>query len=159
MDQLNEGSIPSLSTMIDEYKNKIIQGDCVEVMKTLPDNLVDTMITSPPYWGLRDYGVGGQLGLEKTPEEYVTKMVEVFREIKRVLKKEGTCWLNLGDSYLSAKCDYMPNQTIAGNKKRDYIKRGSGLGYPPNRIKNKRLSRNPLAGSTCPTTTILHWKD
>lgn len=79
--------------------NKIIQGDCLEVLKTLESESVDCCITSPPYWGLRDYGVSGQLGLEKTPEEYVAKMVEVFKEVRRVLKKEGTCWLNLGDSY------------------------------------------------------------
>jgi len=60
---------------------------------------VQTVVTSPPYWGLRDYQTEGQLGLEKTPEEYVEKMVKVFREVKRVLKKDGTCFLNLGDSY------------------------------------------------------------
>ena len=79
--------------------NQTIVGDTLTVLKTLPDELVDCVVTSPPYWGLRDYGVDGQIGLEKTPEEYVSKMVDVFREIKRVLKKEGTCWINLGDSY------------------------------------------------------------
>ena len=81
--------------------NKIYQGDALEVLKTLPDESIDCVITSPPYWGLRDYGVDGQIGLEKTPEEYVAKMIEVFKECKRVLKKEGTLWLNLGDSYAS----------------------------------------------------------
>jgi len=79
--------------------NEIICGDALEVLKTFPDESIDCVVTSPPYWGLRDYGVEGQLGLEKTPEEYVAKMVEVFREIKRVLKKEGVMFLNLGDSY------------------------------------------------------------
>ena len=79
--------------------NKIYQGDSLEVLKTFPDEIVDCVVTSPPYWGLRDYGTEGQLGLEKTPEEYVEKMVEVFREVKRVLKDDGTCWLNMGDSY------------------------------------------------------------
>ncbi len=79
--------------------NQIIQGDVLEKLREIPDESVDCVITSPPYWGLRDYGVEGQLGLEKTPEEYVAKMVEVFREVRRVLKKEGTLWLNLGDSY------------------------------------------------------------
>lgn len=73
--------------------------DCLEGLKTLPDNYVDCCVTSPPYYGLRDYGHEGQIGLEETPEEYVAKMVEVFTEVKRVLKKEGTLWLNLGDSY------------------------------------------------------------
>jgi len=81
--------------------NKIYQGDCLEIMKTWPDGFVNCCVTSPPYWGLRDYGVDGQLGLEKTPEEYVSKMVAVFAEVKRVLKPEGTLWLNLGDSYMS----------------------------------------------------------
>lgn len=74
-------------------------GDCLEVLKTLPEKSVQTCVTSPPYWGLRDYGVDGQLGLEKTPDEYVAKMVAVFREVRRVLKDDGTLWLNLGDSY------------------------------------------------------------
>lgn len=80
-------------------KNRIIQGDTLTVLKTLPDESIDCVITSPPYFGLRDYGMDGQIGLEETPEAYVAKLVEVFREVKRVLKKEGTCWLNLGDSY------------------------------------------------------------
>jgi DNA modification methylase len=77
----------------------ILQGDCRETMRGLPAESVHTCVTSPPYWGLRDYGVEGQLGLEATPEEYVAKMVEVFREVKRVLRDDGTLWLNLGDSY------------------------------------------------------------
>ena len=68
-------------------------------MKDLPDRSIQCVVTSPPYWGLRDYGVKKQLGLEKTPEEYVENMVKVFREVKRVLKDDGTLWLNLGDSY------------------------------------------------------------
>lgn len=80
----------------------IHQGDSITVLKTLPSESVDCCITSPPYWGLRDYGVEGQLGLEKTPEEYVAKMVEVFREVRRILKEEGTCWINLGDSYATS---------------------------------------------------------
>jgi len=79
--------------------NKIYCGDSLEVLKTFPDDSIDCCISSPPYWGLRDYGIGGQIGLEKTPEEYVNNIVNIYREIKRVLKKEGTCWLNLGDSY------------------------------------------------------------
>ena len=82
--------------------NKIHQGDVLEVIKTWPDGFVQTCVTSPPYWGLRDYGVDGQLGLEKTPEEFVAKMVEVFREVRRVLRDDGTLWLNLGDSFCSS---------------------------------------------------------
>lgn len=79
--------------------NKIYPGDCIEVLKTIPDNSIDCCVTSPPYFGLRDYGNSDQIGLEETPELYVAKIVEVFTEVKRVLKKEGTLWLNLGDSY------------------------------------------------------------
>ncbi len=81
------------------FEYEIKQGDVLEQLRLLGDESVDCCITSPPYWGLRDYGVGGQIGLEKTPEEYVAKMVEVFGEVRRVLKKSGTLWLNLWDSY------------------------------------------------------------
>jgi DNA modification methylase len=74
-------------------------GDCVEVMRGLPEGSVHCCVTSPPYFGLRDYGVAGQIGLERTPDEFVAKMVAVFREVRRVLRDDGTLWLNLGDSY------------------------------------------------------------
>jgi DNA modification methylase len=78
---------------------QLYQGDALETLKQMEDESINCCVTSPPYWGLRDYGCDGQLGLEKTPEEYVAKMVEVFREVKRVLRDDGTLWLNLGDSY------------------------------------------------------------
>jgi DNA modification methylase len=77
----------------------ILLGDCREQLRTLEWDSVQTCVTSPPYWGLRDYGHDGQLGLEETPDAYVAAMVEVFREVRRVLKPDGTLWLNLGDSY------------------------------------------------------------
>jgi DNA modification methylase len=80
---------------------RIIAGDCIEGMRTLADGSVHCCVTSPPYWGLRDYGHDGQIGLESTPEEYVARMVAVFREVRRVLRDDGTLWLNLGDSYCS----------------------------------------------------------
>jgi site-specific DNA-methyltransferase (adenine-specific) len=76
-------------------------GDCRAVMAEMPAESVHCVVTSPPYWGLRDYGQPGQLGLEPTPEEYVADMVDVFREVRRVLRSDGTVWLNLGDSYAS----------------------------------------------------------
>ncbi len=88
--------------------NTIVQGDCLTVMRGWPSERVDMCLTSPPYWGLRDYGVAGQLGLEASPELYVQHLVEVFREVRRVLKLHGTLWLNLGDSYASS--------TNGGNK-------------------------------------------
>ena len=82
--------------------NTIHVGDALDVLRTLPDESVQTCITSPPYFGLRDYGCDGQIGLESTPDAYVAKMVEVFREVRRVLRDDGTVWLNLGDSYAGA---------------------------------------------------------
>ncbi len=77
----------------------LLVGDVCEQLRTVPERSVHCCVTSPPYWALRDYGVAGQIGLEATPEEYVAKMVEVFREVWRVLRDDGTCWVNLGDSY------------------------------------------------------------
>lgn len=77
----------------------LLTGDCLDRLRTLADGSVRCCVTSPPYWGLRDYGHAGQLGLEATPDAYVTKMVAVFREVRRVLADDGTLWLNLGDSY------------------------------------------------------------
>ena len=82
-------------------RGKLYHGDCLEVMRFLPDKTINCGVTSPPYWGLRDYGESGQLGLEKTPEEYTAKLVTVFREFKRILMNDGTLWLNLGDSYVA----------------------------------------------------------
>ena len=90
--------------MTEDHRYRIIEGDCIEGMKTLPDGSVHTCVTSPPYWGLRDYGHDDQIGAEKTPEEFVENMVDVFREVRRVLRDDGTVWLNLGDSYASNGC-------------------------------------------------------
>ena len=79
----------------------LLIGDCRETLRTLPDASVNCCVTSPPYWGLRDYGHEGQIGLEQTPEAYVAEMVAVFREVRRVLRDDGTVWLNLGDTYNS----------------------------------------------------------
>lgn len=95
----------------------ILQGDVLEKMAEIPDESVHTCVTSPPYWGLRDYGQPGQIGLEKTPEEYVTRLVEVFREVRRVLRNDGTLWLNLGDSYAKTTSNnggYSDKSTLGG---------------------------------------------
>ena len=83
----------------------ILQGDAVEQLRTLPDGSVHCCVTSPPYYGLRNYGVERQIGLEETPEKYVQKIVEVFREVRRVLRDDGTLWLNLGDSYWANRAE------------------------------------------------------
>ena len=79
----------------------VIVGDCIESMRGMDAASIDCCVTSPPYYGLRDYGHEGQIGLEETPDAYVAKLVEVFREVRRVLRDDGTLWLNLGDSYAS----------------------------------------------------------
>ncbi|MEX5320404.1 site-specific DNA-methyltransferase [Pseudomonas shirazica] len=82
-------------------QHRILVGDCIEMMRTLPDQSVHTCITSPPYFGLRDYGVDGQIGLEASPREFIESLAAVFREVRRVLRNDGTLWVNLGDSYAS----------------------------------------------------------
>jgi DNA modification methylase len=92
---------------------RILQGDCRQVLATLPAASVQCCVTSPPYFGLRNYGVEGQIGLEETPDAYVAEMVAVFREVRRVLKDDGTLWLNLGDSYVSnGRCGIKPKDLI-----------------------------------------------
>ncbi len=90
---------------------RILQGDCLEVLRTLPDASVQTCVTSPPYYGLRDYGVEGQVGLEETPELYVARLVAIFSEVRRVLRDDGTLWLNLGDSYAGSGKGSNPDGT------------------------------------------------
>lgn len=127
-------------------------GDVREVLAGLPDESVHCCVTSPPYWGLRDYGAEGQLGLEATPDEYVARMVEVFREVRRVLRSDGTCWLNLGDSYVSqggAQAEQTKSHT------------GSGL-HGPNRLRRGSADGNGAARQsviTRPTSTQYKPKD
>ena len=105
----------------------------------MPDGLAQTCVTSPPYWGLRDYGADGQIGLEDSPDAFVARLVEVFREVRRVLRDDGTLWLNLGDSYAAARGgSYQPAETLAGGisgKTADGSRtnRGRGDGYQPSR--------------------------
>ena len=107
-----------------EYKtlenNKIHVGDALEVLKTFPDNQIDMCITSPPYWGLRDYGVDGQLGLEPNFNDYINRLCTIFDEVKRCLKDSGTCWVNIGDGYASGAGSLNTNKGDSfhgGNKK------------------------------------------
>lgn len=98
-------------------ESKIIQGDCLSVLKTMESSTVNCCVTSPPYYGLRDYSVADQIGLETSPIEYVEKLVQVFREVWRVLRDDGTLWLNLGDSYAASQSNNggcSPKSTLAG---------------------------------------------
>ena len=81
------------------FLNRILCGEASKVLQHLPAESVDCVVTSPPYWSLRDYGVRHQLGLEASPEEYIERLCAIFDEVRRVLKPTGTCWVNLGDAY------------------------------------------------------------
>lgn len=126
----------------DEVSVRIIQGDCRAVLKTLPDESVDCVVTSPPYWGLRDYGVAGQLGLEPTLGEHLAVMVGVFHEVRRVLKTTGTVWLNCGDCYATSPNGRSAADTkAAGNDDRTFRdKPFSTIGpiYDPNKESGDR---------------------
>jgi DNA modification methylase len=129
-----------------EYRKiQILEGDCIESMKSLPDASVHCVVTSPPYWGLRDYGQDGQIGLEETPEAYVARMVEVFREVRRVLRDDGTCWLNLGDSYARQagpeESKYATKHTLSVGQRAVYDNNGipAKKNIPPPGLKPKDL--------------------
>lgn len=96
--------------------SKILCGDAAECLKTLPDKCVNMCVTSPPYYGLRDYGEPGQIGIEQSPDEYIERLVKVFDEVYRVIAKDGTLWLNIGDSYAGSGKGPM-SLAVAGNGK------------------------------------------
>lgn len=106
----------------------IFQGDCMAGLRLMPDQSVNTCVTSPPYFGLRDYGHAGQIGLEETPDAFVARLVEVFREVRRVLRDDGTLWLNLGDSYASSPRGNKPGDistsSLTNPKRQDAVGRG-----------------------------------
>jgi DNA modification methylase len=120
-----------------DFYNKVYNIDCLIGIKHLPDNSVNCIVTSPPYFGLRDYGVDGQIGLEDTPEEYVNRIVQLFRECRRVLKDDGTLWLNLGDSYVGATSEYKEGGSAPQDSP---ISKKTLSGLPT----NKRKERNSL---------------
>ena len=124
-----------------DTRYEIIQGDCIKSLKALPSDSIHCCITSPPYFGLRNYNGGEEeIGQEETVEGYVEKMVEVFREVKRVLRPDGTFWLNLGDSYMAQKNVSPPPQTIGGQRgmPSDFV--------PSNRRDQKGLKQKDLIG-------------
>lgn len=120
--------------------HKIIVDDCINGMKTIADGCVHTCVTSPPYFGLRDYGNSEhEIGREQTVDEYVQRMVCVFREFRRILRNDGTLWLNLGDSYMASPC-VPPPQTVGGQ-------RGMPSKFiPPNRKAQQGLKTKDLIG-------------
>lgn len=117
----------------------IITGDCINSMRKIPAKSVQCCMTSPPYFGLRDYGHDGQIGLEETPDQYVAKLVEVFRAVRDVLADDGVVWLNLGDSYAAQRGGtHQPAETLAGGKggktdEGERVNRDRHDGYNPTR--------------------------
>jgi DNA modification methylase len=130
---------------------KILVGDVLAKLRELGDEHFQTVVTSPPYWGLRDYGVEGQIGLEATPEEFVDALVEVFAEVQRVMRPDGTLWVNMGDSYCAAPAGNAPGEfSTSGltNPKRQNALH-AGLNKSPRRDKAARarkLARRALGG-------------
>ena len=107
-------------------------GDCLETLRTLPSDSVDCIVTSPPYWGLRDYGVAGQIGQEPDFRDYLAKLVEVFEECRRVLKPSGTCWVNMGDGY--SERGGKPGNNNLGQPHTDSYLRASSIGLKPKNL-------------------------
>lgn len=124
-----------------DFVDQVICGDAIKTMWQIPEGVIQCCVTSPPFWGLRDYGVDGQYGLESTPEEYVAKVVEVFREVRRLLRDDGTLFLNLGDSYAGSgrgrDADGTWNPGKGGSKQATNV--GSTIGR---QVNSKSLSKN-----------------
>ena len=130
--------------------NTIHNMECLEGLKKLKSNSVNCCVTSPPYWALRDYGVEGQLGLEPTFEEYINKLCNIFDEVKRVLKKDGTCWVNIGDTYYTKSGSSFANDNLGSgsveeiNKKSGISKANELRGKPHKFIQSKSLVGIPF---------------
>ena len=124
----------------------MLLGDCLEQMKTLPDQSVNCCVTSPPYFGLRDYGMDGQIGLEDTPEAFVARLVEVFREVKRVLRDDGTLWLNLGDSYASYRDGKATPDTTRGDSDGTLVPKGSAKNRMASSFTGSNIKHKDLIG-------------
>ena len=102
--RMSKPSAPELpDNGLQDWLNTIQHGECLELLRQLPDESIDCCVTSPPYWNLRDFGVEGQLGMEETFHEYIENLCTIFNEVRRVLKPEGTCWVNMGDTYSGTK--------------------------------------------------------
>ncbi|WLI49289.1 site-specific DNA-methyltransferase [Pseudomonas sp. FP833] len=128
-------------------QHRVLIGDCIESMRTLQDQSVSTCVTSPPYYGLRDYGMAGQIGLEETPAEFIARLVEVFREVRRVLRNDGTVWVNMGDTYASIAGGYASGGSagkhdIVSQATRGAVLRGKRR-LPPMGLKQKDLMGIP----------------
>jgi DNA modification methylase len=124
---------------------RLICGDALAVLRTLPAESVHCCVTSPPYWGLRDYGTAGQLGLERSPAEYLEKMVAVFEEVWRVLRPDGTCWVNMGDCYATGG-GAVGRHPGGGARGHRWVERNVGPMTQPNRLPQIGLKPKDLTG-------------
>lgn len=122
--------IGSFKKVLPDYH--IFCGDSLEILKQMPDETFQCVITSPPYWGLRDYGVEGQLGIEKTFAEYLEKLVVIFHEVKRVLRKDGACWVNMGDNYTDKQLIGQPWRLAFGLQENGWYLRSDVIWEKPN---------------------------
>ena len=123
--------------------NQIICSDSIEALKHMKDEIVNCVMTSPPYWALRDYGVSEQIGLEPTFDEYITKLCDIFDEVKRVLRKDGTCWVNLGDTYWGGGHGGNTKYEVNGKMVKDK-KYGIGSNFVPTKKWDKTLTSKTL---------------
>ncbi len=121
--------------------NTIYQGDALIKLKELPNESINCVMTSPPYWALRDYGVDGQLGLEPTFDEYISKLCDIFDEVKRILRKDGTCWVNIGDTYYGSGSGTQYEPSVE-NSKEVYV-------APYNSMKIKQRKKGAPHQSKC----------
>jgi len=128
---------------------QLYHGDCLETLKTFASESINCCVTSPPYFGLRDYGVDGQIGMEHTPDDFVNSLVTVFREVRRVLKDDGTLWVNLGDSYSAHKDCKSIGQSLAKGTTREnahVIEKGKSRTKDSKMLKSVGLKNKDLIG-------------
>jgi len=125
--------------------NTILQGDALKKLKELPEKSINMCMTSPPYWALRDYGNDNQLGLEPTFEEYINKLCDIFDEVKRVLRDDGTCWVNIGDTYYTKSGSGFEGDLISKDNSGKGIIKGNELrGLPHEYMQSKSLVMIPF---------------
>ena len=136
--------MPASSTPFDGLLNQVLHGDALLQLQALPAGLVDTVVTSPPYYCQRDYSGEHQLGLEETPEAYIDRLAAVFRECRRTLKDSGSLWLVIGDKYLDGELLGMPWRVALALKADGWILRSDIIWHKPNAM--------PSAVKTRPTT-------
>lgn len=133
--------LEEINTLDFEQSNFIINAEVSEALKKLPDNIVQTIITSPPYYDQRDYHTDEQIGNEESPEKYINRLVEVFDQAKRVLKEDGTLWLNLGDKYIDGNLAGLPWKLALSLKERGWILRSDIIWYKPNAMPSSVKNR------------------